>query len=89
LVNRKIFKGNVLNNIFLLDSEEETESDDQETDAQRLRSDKSGYDLMNSYSSNSYKTSNGYKSPTPVDPFARSLNTNGHHHYRKLSPAKK
>ena len=90
LVNRKISRGNVFNNIWL-DSEGTTETGDMYTVSQRLRSTRSAndYDLAYPAFSKSNETIDGYRSPIQVDPFARPINTDGRHHYRKLPNAQK
>jgi len=91
LVNINEFEEYVLYS-FYLDSDEETETDDDEIITQILRSNESSidYEQVNSSLFNnrnntaiSYGTNDKYSLPTSLDPFTQSLNPNDRHRYRK------
>jgi hypothetical protein len=86
MVNTKVVKEYVFNNVSL-DSNEESETDEEEIIARILKSNESPniYEKTNS----SLVKNGGYDSPTLVDPFARSLNPDDHHLYRKRPTIKK
>jgi murein L,D-transpeptidase YafK len=80
MVNTKVVKEYVFNTVSL-DSDEESETDENEIIVRILKSNESPniYEKTNS----SLVKNGGYDSPTPVDPFARSLNSGDHPLYRK------
>lgn len=67
----------------LLESDEQTESSDQGTIGETPPANQPLEDYYHTNPTVSYGRNRGYHSSTSIDPFARSLHTNGHHTYRQ------
>ena len=68
---------------YSLESDEQTESSDQGTGDEAFSANQPPEDYYPMHPSVSYGRNSGYHSSTSFDPFARSLNTNGHYPYRQ------